>query len=124
MSDVLDDLAERMILPAARLVPAVQDLDESETQAILSSLSLLELRALAVVLASLVPADDPAMELFTTWMHQSKPVPPRPISEGEARANRRRLLEALDADPDPIEEPALLPVPDPTLTPDPKESDV
>lgn len=100
MSAVLDELAEQMILPAARLVPAVQDGDALKAHLILGAMTVLELRALAVVLASMVPADDPAMELFTTWMHQSAPVPPRAISSREAQINRQRLLEAL-SDPGP-----------------------
>lgn len=103
MTAVLDELAEQMILPAGRLVPAVQDGDAREVHALLSPLSLMELRALVVVLATLVPADDPAMELFTTWIHQAKPVPPRPISGREAQANRARMLEALT---DPKEGPS------------------
>lgn len=106
MTAVLDELAEQMLLPACRLVPAVQDGSAGEVHAILSPLSLLDLRALVVVLAALVPADDPAMDVFTTWMHQAKPAPPRPISGREAQLNRARLAEALanPGPPDPTTE--------------------
>lgn len=66
-----DELVEAMILPACRLVPAVQAEDGKQVEEILAPLTGMQLRALVVVLASLVPADDPAMRLFTTWQAAS-----------------------------------------------------
>jgi len=93
MSDHLDVLAEEMILPACRLVAAVQDRDAHEVTEIVGALSVLELRALVVVLAELVPADDPAMDLFTLWKVQDEDRPLPPVTPEQAEANRRRLVE-------------------------------
>jgi hypothetical protein len=65
MSADLDDLAARMILPAAQLVPAVQAEKHAETHTMLERLDVMELRALVVVLATWVPADD--LRLFASW---------------------------------------------------------
>ena len=93
----LDVLAEQMILPACRLVPAVQDGDADQVDAIVSPLSLLELRALAVVLASLVPAEDPAIGLFTTWKLQETSLPLPPVTPEHAADNRRRMVAEVAA---------------------------
>lgn len=92
----LDDLAERMILPACRLVSDVQARDVEAVHARLSLLDGIELRALCVVLAELVPADDPALDLFTTWTHQdAERRPPVPVTGEQAAANRRALAAAI-----------------------------
>lgn len=93
MSRHLDDLAEEMILPACRLVAAVQDRDVREVAAIVEPLSLLQLRALVVVMAELVDPEDPALSLFTTWKTQDRDLPLPPITPEQAEANRRRLVE-------------------------------
>lgn len=93
MSDHLDVLAEEMILPACRLVAAVQGRAADEAASILETLSVLELRALAVVLAELVPADDPAMDLFTLWKVQDENAPLPPVTPEQAEANRQRLVD-------------------------------
>lgn len=93
MSDHLDVLAEEMILPACRLVAAVQDRDAEQVAGIVEALSVLELRALVVVLAELVPADDPAMDLFTLWKVQDEDLPLPPVTPEQAEANRQRLSE-------------------------------
>ncbi|MGA4989941.1 helix-turn-helix domain-containing protein [Nonomuraea bangladeshensis] len=80
----LDALADDMILPACRLVPAVQDEEPGKVADIIGAMGVMELRALAVVLASLVPADDPALGLFTHWQEDGP---------GKA-AERRRLMLA------------------------------
>lgn len=92
MSGHLDDLADQMILPACRLVAAVQDRDVDSVTQVVERLSVLELRALAVVLAELVPADDPAMGLFFTWKVQDSELPLPPVTAEQAAENRRRLL--------------------------------
>jgi hypothetical protein len=93
VSDHRDDLIEHMILPACRLVAAVQDRDTEQVAAIVERLSLLEMRALVVVLAELVPADDPALSLFTTWKIQDDDLALAlpPVTPEQAEENRRRL---------------------------------
>ncbi|KAB8186930.1 helix-turn-helix domain-containing protein [Nonomuraea phyllanthi] len=84
----LDALADDMILPACRLVPAVHDEDPDEVANIIGAMGVMELRALAVVLASLVPADDPALGLFTQW---------REDGPGKAAGRRRLMLSEVAA---------------------------
>jgi hypothetical protein len=93
----MDALAEEMVLPACRLVPAVQDGDADQVDAIVSPLSLFQLRALAVVLASLVPAEDPAVGLFTTWKLQESELPLPPVTPEQAAENRRRMVAEMKA---------------------------
>lgn len=85
MSD-LDALVEQMLRPATRLVCAVQDFDQQESRAILEPLDAMELRALAVALAALVP-DDQALEVLLAWSRNEGPISPR-----KARVNRDRLV--------------------------------
>jgi hypothetical protein len=82
-----------MILPACRLVAAVQAREPEGVAGIVEALSVLELRALAVVLAELVPADDPAMDLFTLWKVQDNELPLLPVTAEQAEANRQRLVD-------------------------------
>ncbi|MFI6296794.1 helix-turn-helix domain-containing protein [Nonomuraea sp. NPDC050790] len=58
----LDDLVERMAVPAAGLVAAVQGENVDHAHAVLSALTALELRALAVRLADWAPG--PAVEVL------------------------------------------------------------
>ena len=67
MSADLDALAVRMLQPAAQLVPAVQAGNASRAHAVLERLDLVELRALAVVLADWAP--DPSAELLRRVTH-------------------------------------------------------
>lgn len=97
MSTYLDDLADQMILPACRLVAAVQDRQRDEVTAIVEPLSAMELRALVVVLAELVPADDVATSLFTTWKLQDERAPLPPVTAEEAAENRRELVAEVAA---------------------------
>lgn len=93
MSRRLDDLAEEMILPACRLVAAVQGRDAGAVRELLTPLGMDSLRALAVVLAELVPADDPAMDLFTLWKVQDNELALPPVTPEQAEANLQRLVE-------------------------------
>lgn len=88
----LDDLAERMLGPAAKLVPAVHRSNAAEVQAVLGRLSVPELRALVVVLANLVP-DDHALSQLVEWTRE-----PPPVSKYRAAANRALLEAELAAD--------------------------
>ncbi|MEU6725555.1 hypothetical protein ABZ917_17755 [Nonomuraea wenchangensis] len=87
MSGYLDDLAEQMLAPATRLVVAVHDGDAATSHDVLARLGVLELRALAVTLAALVP-DDQALTALTAWTRGLAPV-----SDRQAAAHRE-LLEA------------------------------
>lgn len=88
----LDVLADRMLGPATRLVTAVHRVDKAETHLVLGSLSVLELRTVAVVLASLVP-DDHALAVIAVWTQT-----PPPVSEHRAAENRAALEAELAAD--------------------------
>ncbi|GAA2990459.1 hypothetical protein GCM10017559_08100 [Streptosporangium longisporum] len=85
--DTLDDLAQQMFWPATKLVAAVHDHDTRTSHTVLSTLDTVELRALAVVLASLVPDD----HTFTTLARCTRGTPP--VSERQA-AQHRATLEA------------------------------
>lgn len=87
MSPRLDDLTQRMFAPAVRLVEAVHDYDRAATHSLLAGLDVMELRALAVNLASLVP-DDQTLDALLAW---SRGV--APISDRQA-AKHREVLEA------------------------------
>lgn len=89
MNEILDDLAERMLAPATRLVCAVQDHDVDDAHRLLSGLDVLELRALAVVMAALVP-DDATLEDLLAWTRNAGPISPR-----RAAVNRARLMAAV-----------------------------
>lgn len=89
MNEILDDLAERMLSSATQLVCAVQDYDTRDAHTLLSRLDVLELRALAVVLAALVP-DDATLEDLLAWTRCQGPVSPR-----RAAVNRARLMAAV-----------------------------
>lgn len=82
---ILDDMAERMFAPAVRLVEAVHDYDRATAHDLLSGLGVVELRALAVDLASLVPDDEP----LTTLLAWSRGV--APISDRQAAVHRAQL---------------------------------
>lgn len=87
MSQILDDLADSMFAPAVRLVSAVHDRDQAATYHLLEGLSGMELRALAVNLAALVP-DDQALSTLLAWTRGVAPISDR-------QAERHRLeLEA------------------------------
>lgn len=58
----VNDLPMAMLMPAARLVEAVHAEDSKVTHELLGRLSVMELRALAVDLAALVPVGDVAVE--------------------------------------------------------------
>ncbi|RSN12845.1 hypothetical protein DMB42_11750 [Nonomuraea sp. WAC 01424] len=88
----LDDLAEQMILPACRLVAAVQDRKADQVRELLTPLGVDSLRALAVVLAELIPRDDPATALFTAWKVQDNELPLPKVTAEQAEENRRRLV--------------------------------
>jgi hypothetical protein len=82
---LLDEVAGRMFAPAARLVTAVHDYDRATAHDVLAGLDVIELRALAVNLASLVP-DDEALATLLAW---SRGV--APISDRQAAAHRDQL---------------------------------
>lgn len=88
----LDGLAERMLGPATKLVISVHRANAAETHLVLGSLSVLELRALAVVLANLVP-DDHALTVLIEWTQG-----PSPVAESRAAENRAALEAELAAD--------------------------
>lgn len=85
----LDALAERMLPPAATLVVAVHDHDIPTAHAMLEPLGVLELRALAVTLAALVPDDRTLTELLAWTRGQA------PISDRQAAAHRAQLEQTL-----------------------------
>lgn len=87
VSPILDDLAERMFAPAVRLVEAVHDYDRATAHSLLAELDGMELRALAIDLASLVP-DDQALEVLLAWTRGVAPVSNRQA------VKHRELLEA------------------------------
>lgn len=89
MNEILDELAERMLPSATQLVCAVQDYDTRDAHRLLSGLDVLELRALAVVLAAMVP-DDATLEQLLAWTRYQGPISPR-----RAAVNRARLLAAV-----------------------------
>ena len=82
---LLDEVAERMFAPAVRLVSAVHDYDRVTAHEVLAGLGVIELRALAVNLASLVP-DDEALGTLLTWSRSVAP-----ISDRQATAHREQL---------------------------------
>ncbi|MER7126662.1 hypothetical protein [Micrococcus luteus] len=95
----LDALAERMLWPATKLVAAVRDGDDRTCHDMLSHLGPVELRALAVVLAALVP-DDAALTALADWTRSAPPVSDRQAAEhraaleaelADAAAERRRV---------------------------------
>lgn len=64
----LDDFLEDLLPAALGVAVAVRDRDGAEVARILEPLGVLELRALAVALAALVPDDVPFRELLA-WTH-------------------------------------------------------
>ncbi|MER7131219.1 hypothetical protein [Streptosporangium saharense] len=95
----LDALAERMLWPATRLIAAVHDRDDRASHDVLAGLGTVELRALCVVLAALVP-DDQALTTLADWTRGAPPVSERQAAEhraaleaelADARAARRRV---------------------------------
>ena len=66
--DELDDITERMLPVATDLVCQVHDHQRGDAHDLLAGLRVVELRALAVVLAALVPADQPFADLVA-WTH-------------------------------------------------------
>lgn len=91
-ADTLDDLAQQMLWPATKLVAAVHDNDTRTSHAVLTRLDTVELRALAVVLASLVP-DDVTLTALARWTCGAPPV-----SERQAARHRADLEAELAAD--------------------------
>ncbi|MFI7628425.1 hypothetical protein [Microbispora rosea] len=87
----LDALAETMLPPATALVVAVHDHDVAAAHATLAGLDVLQLRALAVTLAALVPDDHTLTELLAWTRSQG------PISDRQAAVNRQRLEATLAA---------------------------
>ncbi len=87
----LDALAESLIPTAARLVVAVHDDDTTDAHDALGRLGVLELRALCVVLAAMVP-DDESLSSLLAWTRGVAP-----ISERQAAANRARLEATIAA---------------------------
>lgn len=85
VTHILDDMAERMFAPAVRLVEAVHDYDRATAHHLLAGLGVIELRALAVDLASLVP-DDEALTTLLAWTRGVAP-----ISDRQAAKNREVL---------------------------------
>lgn len=85
----LDDLAERLVPTAARLTVAVHDGEPGDSHDALAGLSVLELRALCVVLAAMVP-DDETLEVLLAWTRGVGPV-----SNRQAARNRARMVEAV-----------------------------
>jgi hypothetical protein len=57
-------LIEAMVLPASRLALAVRSENAQECHRLLSPLDVVELQAMCVVLASMIPVDDVAPELM------------------------------------------------------------
>lgn len=91
VTHMLDDMAERMFAPAVRLVEAVHDYDRATAHDVLAGLGVIELRALAVDLASLVPDD----EALTTLLAWSRGV--APISDRQAAKHREQLVAEVAA---------------------------
>ena len=61
-----DHLVVQMLTPASRLVEGVHGRDKAVCHVVLSSLSVVELQALAVTLAQLVPVGDVAVETLAS----------------------------------------------------------
>jgi len=91
MSTYLDDLAEQMLAPATRLVVAVHDGDVATSHDVLGRLGVIELRALAVALAALVP-DDQALTVLTAWSRGLVPV-----TQQQAARHRDLLVAEVEA---------------------------
>lgn len=93
------ELAERMVPVAAELACAVREKDADGIGEILAGLDAQELTALAVVLAAMVPVDDPVSRLlgWVTWGGDGEPavfppaVPQLPLSHAETRQEYVRL---------------------------------
>lgn len=88
----LDDLAARMLWPAVTLVTAVHDADAQASRQVLRRLGTIELRALCVVLAALVP-DDQALTVLTRWTRDAPSV-----SDRQAARHRQELEAELAAE--------------------------
>lgn len=90
--DALDMLAAVMVPVAADLTCRVRDHDAVGVEQAIGGMSVLHLRALAVVLAAMVPDDQPLDDLIA-WTRC--PRGPEPITPERAAANRAELLKAI-----------------------------
>jgi hypothetical protein len=94
------ELAEQMVPVAAALACAVRGEETGDIEEILCPMGVLELRALVVVLAAMVPVDAPVGELldWISWDEEGRPLPgstpmlpQMPLNRAETRREYLRL---------------------------------
>lgn len=90
-SHPLDELAEAMLPAALDLICQVHDREAAAVAEILEPLGVLRLRALAVVLAALVP-DDARLDELIAQTHRPTP----DVTPERAEEHRRRLEREID----------------------------
>lgn len=97
--DGLDALAHVMLPVAADLACRVRDGDAAGIEQAIGQMDIVHLRALAVVLAAMVPDDRPLDDLIA-WTRGAPPPPPADITPAQASRNRAALIAALNEQED------------------------